>query len=168
MFSIFIIVGFAIALGMALAMFATRQKLPGNAPLVPPEEDAVRDAELPAVTVSQLFTLGEKLCTENKLTVKEKMNNSPREILWIAESHNDFFFGSYVLGFCEITQEDPYVTLSELLEFKDFVKSVGSTKGLFFTNGYFTRDVHQMLEGPKVTLYNKRKVVEELKKRQLA
>jgi len=169
MFSIFFIVGFAVAVGMALAIFATRQKLPGNASLVPPEDDAAKDSELSQVTVTQIKALAERLVSENKLTVTDRIENSPEEFIWIAESKNDFFYGNYVLGFSLVDNEQhPYVTLAEILEFKDFVKSVQSTKGFFFTDGYFTRDVHQMLEGPKVSLYNKRKVSEDLKKFGLA
>lgn len=163
MFSIFFIVGFAVFLGMALAIFATRQKLPGNQPLVPPEDDAREEKPgAPSVGMEDLQKLGARMCEKNKLTVKERITNSEREVFWITESDNEFFFGSYVLAFCTVDENTPYIPLAELLEFKDFVKSVGSTKGLFFTNGYFTRDVHQMLEGPKVALYNKRKVLEEL------
>lgn len=148
---------------MALAIFATRQKLPGNQSLVPPEDDALHEKPgTPPVTRADLEKLGERMCAENKLTVKDRMKNSERETYWIAESNNEFFFGTYVLAFSTVDENTRYIPLAELLEFKDFVKSVGSTKGLFFTNGYFTRDVHQMLEGPKVALYNKRKVLEEL------
>ncbi len=164
MFSIFFIVGFAVAVGLGLAIFATRQKLPGNASLVPPEDDADKDGELASVSLEQLQKLGEGLCKQNKVTIKDRIVNSDRETLWIGESQNEFFYGSYVLAFSLVSEEHPYITLTELLEFKDFVKSVQSTKGFFFTNGYFTRDVHQMLEGPKVTLFNKRKVLEDLKK----
>ncbi len=168
MFSIFLIVGLAVMMGIGLAVFATRQPVPGRASLVPPEDDAEKEERGGrAVTTEDLFRLGEKLCAENKLTVKEKMKTDERETLWIAESHNEFFLGNYVLGFYTVDDKNPYITLAELLEFKDFVKSMSSTKGLFFTSGYFTRDVHQMLEGPKVTLYNKRKVLEELKKHHL-
>lgn len=164
MFSIFFIVGFAAVVGMGLAIFATRQALPGNNPLVPPEDDAARDAGLPAVSLAQLHKLGEKLCAENGLTVRDRIDNSVRESIWICESKNEFFYGNYVLAFSLVDSEHhQYITLSELLEFKDFVKSVSSTKGFFFTNGYFSRDVHQMLEGPKVALFNKRKVLEDLK-----
>lgn len=150
-------------MGMALAVFATRQKLPGNAPLVPPEDDASHEPPTTRpVTMQDLLSVGKKLCSQNQLVLKDEIKNSEREILWIAESQNEFFFGTYCLAFSTVDESTPYIPLAELLEFKDFVKSVGSTKGLFFTNGYFTRDVHQMLEGPKVALYNKRKVLEEL------
>jgi len=41
---------------------------------------------------------------------------------------------------------------------------VQSTKGFYFSTGYYTRDVHQPLEGPKVALYNRKKVLEEMKR----
>jgi len=164
MFSIFFIMGLAVMVGMALAIFATRQAIPGNVPLVPPEDDAAKDEGLPPVSLAQLYKLGEKLCLENGLTVRDRIENSVRETMWICESKNEFFYGNYVLAFSLVDAErHQYITLSELLEFKDFVKSVSSAKGFFFTNGYFSRDVHQMLEGPKVALFNKRKVLEDLK-----
>lgn len=163
MFSIFFIVGFSIFIALSLAVFITRQKTPGGLPLVPPEDDFEKDGgKLPPVTAEDLFAVGEHLCRKNNLTIKDRMNNSPHETYWTAESSNEFFFGTYVLCFLTTSPDNPLAKLTDLLEFKDFVKSAGSTKGFFFTNGYFTRDVHQPLEGPKVALYNKRKVLEEL------
>jgi len=168
MFSIFFIVLVAIAIGIALALFATRQKLPGGLPLIPPEEDANESAgTIPNVSIEQLHRLAEALCSESHLSIRDKLNNSPRESYWITESQDPFFFGTYVLGFLLIDSNNPFITMSDVLEFKDFLKSLGSAKGLLFTDGYFTRDVHQPLEGPKVTLYNKRKVLDELKRLKL-
>ena len=168
MFSIFLIVGIAIAVGIGLAMLATRHLPPGTPTLVPPEDDASEpEGGLQTVTPGHLEKLAETLCRENKVVIRDRLNNSPREIYWIAESNNDFFFGTYVLGFLLTDAANPYITMSDVLEFKDFLKSLGSGKGLLFTTGYFTRDVHQPLEGPKVTLYNKRKVLEELERLKL-
>lgn len=164
MFNIFFLVFVAVAVGLGLAIFITRQKTPGNALLVPPEEDYDRDPkEEKALHLEDLYRLAEKLCRENELTIKEKISQSPTEIYWIAESQNAFFFGNYVLAFVEVNEEKRFVTMSDVLEFKDFIKSVGSSKGFFFTTGYFTRDVHQPLEGPKVSLYNRLKVLTDLK-----
>lgn len=169
MFSLFGIAFVAIAVGIILAVLVTRQKTPGNEPLVPPEEDFDRDPKgVPPLRLEDLFKLGEAMCREHALTVKERISQSPLEVYWIAESTNEFFFGNYVLGFVEVDEERRYVTMHDVLEFKDFIKSVSSTKGFFFTTGYFTRDVHQPLEGPKVTLYNRRKVLEELRSHHLS
>ena len=96
------------------------------------------------------------------------MTNSENEVYWIAESTNEFFFGSYVLGFYQVDINRRFITMHDVLELKDFIKSVGSSKGFLFTTGYFTRDVHQPLEGPKVTLYNRMKILSELKSHNLA
>lgn len=164
MFNIFTLAFFAIFLGIALAVFATRQKLPKDTVLVPPEEDAQKDPPSLILNLNHLYQLGEKMLEQNQLKIKDKLNLKPHETYWIAESTNPFFYGNYVLAFFETSPKQPYVSLSNLFEFKDFLKSVGSTKGLFFTNGYFTRDVHQPLEGPKVSLYNRKKSIEELEK----
>jgi len=34
---------------------------------------------------------------------------------------------------------------------------------LYLTTGFYTKDVYQPLEGPKVNLYNRLKVIEEMK-----
>ncbi len=163
MFNIFFLCFAAIAFAIFLAVAITRQHVPDGGAMAPPEEDSEKDADLTqSVGLGELEQLAEKLCEKNGLTIKDRMKNTPSEIYWIAESKNEFFFGNYVLCLFLTDEKNRYVKLTDLLEFKDFVKSVGSTKGFFFTNGYFTKDVHQPLEGPKVALYNRRKVAEEL------
>ena len=112
--------------------------------------------------------MGEKLCEENKLSIKDRVTVSENEVYWIAESNSEFFFGNYVLGFFETSPKHPYVSLPTIFEFKDFVKSVTSNKGFFFTTGYFTKDVHQPLEGAKVSLYNRLKIIYELQRFKLS
>jgi hypothetical protein len=163
MFSVFFIVFIAVFIGIALSIFATRQRAPGES-LIPPEVDYDHDPKSePPLTLDDLYRLGEHLCRENELTVKETLVNSPTEVYWVAESKNEFFFGNYVLGFYQVEPSRPFITMHDVLEFKDFIKSAGSTKGFVFTTGYFTRDVHQPLEGPKVALYNRLKILTELK-----
>ena len=111
-----------------------------------------------------LFEVAQQLCDKNGLTLKEKIEASTREVFWVAESQNEFFYGNYAFGFILSKPGGPFVSMTDVLEFKDFIKSVTSTKGLFFTTGYFTRDVYQPLEGPKVSLYNRRKILEEFKR----
>lgn len=165
MFNIFSVAAIAIFLGLNLAILITRKKAPGTRELRIPEEDLDRDPkDLRSLTLQDLQRLAGELCRENNLTIKDKMTNSERETYWVVESKNEFFFGNYVFGFCVVSDEEPYVTLQDLLEFKDFVKSMTTHKGFYFTTGYFTREVHQPLEGPRVTLYNRLKTLGELKK----
>jgi hypothetical protein len=165
MFNIFTLAFGAIFIGIGLAMFTTRQKTPEPIQLVPPEEDTLLDPkELRELSLEDLYKVGEKLCEENKLKIKDRVSVSENEVYWITESSNEFFFGNYVLGFFKTDKEHPYVSLPTIFEFKDFVKSVTSTKGFFFTTGYFTKDVHQPLEGAKVSLYNRLKVLSEFKR----
>lgn len=163
MFSVFGIAIVFTVLAIVLAIFISRQPPPGKVSMIPPEDDFKKDAQVSRkVERADLYQLAEKLCRENELRIKEKIETSPQEAYWIAESTNAFFYGNYVLGFCESGPEKEFVTMTDILEFKDFIKSVSSTKGFYFTTGYFTSDVHQPLEGPKVALYNKLKVLEEL------
>ncbi len=154
------------ALGMALAVYATRHPAPGVITTVPPEDDYATDGELNAkLTLEDLYRLGEAMLKEHKLELKDKLPQSETEVYWVAESKSEFFYGNYVIGFVQLPEAHPFFTMKELLEFKDYVKSATSAKGFLFITGYFTRDVHQPLEGPKVTLYNKRRVLNELKSR---
>ncbi len=153
---------------MVLAMIITRTKPASNVPMIPVEEDADKDDKsVRALELSDLFKLGEKLCGENELRVKDTIQINENEVYWVAESTNEFFFGNYVLAFHKV-KPDSYLSLPTLFEFKDFIKSVSSAKGFFFSTGFFTRDVYQPLEGPKVTLYNRLKVLDEMKKHNLS
>jgi hypothetical protein len=169
MFNLFFLVGFAIFLGVALAILVTRASGNRIDPMVPPEDDLALDpkSEKP-LEFEDLYKLARKMCEENELTIKEELVQDTDEVYWVAESQNNFFFGNYVIGFFRASEQTPYVGLTKILEFKDFIRSVGSNKGLFFTTGYFSRDVHQPLEGARVTLYNRLKVLNELKKYQLS
>ena len=163
--SIFFIVFFSLCLGFGLAVFATRQKIPGRPTSVPPEDAALKEPEnLPPTGLKELKELGKQWSELNRLILKEEMINSPRETFWILECQSGFFYGQYIMGFLHTTEERPYVTLSEVIEFKDFVKSMGGARAHLFTDGYFTRDVYQVLEGPKIALYNRQKVIEALQK----
>ncbi len=160
---IFLIAFFSICFGFALAFFATRQKIPGTLSLVPPEEAALKEPEgLPTIGYPELKKLALQLAEKNQLTLKEEQTHSERERVWILESKNGFFYGQYAIGFILVSPVKPYVSIQEVIEFKDFVKSVGGARAHLFTNGYFTRDVYQVLEGPKVALYNKQHVAKAL------
>lgn len=146
-------------------MIVTRQKTPVPIQLVPPEDDHANDPKnVRELSLEDLYQVGEKLCEENKLIIKDRVSVSDNEVYWITESANEFFFGNYVMGFFKTDIEHPFVSLPTIFEFKDFVKSVTSSKGFFFTTGYFTKDVYQPLEGPKVTLYNRVKILNEFKR----
>ncbi len=166
MFSIFFITFIAIAIGSALAVWATKHPAPGVVTTVPPEDDYAKDAELGTqLKMEDLYKLGERMMAEHQLTLKDKLVQNEHEVYWVAESKSEFFYGNYVMGFVQLPEDHPFFTMKELLEFKDYVKSATSAKGFLFITGYFTRDMHQPLEGPKVTLYNKRRVFNELKSR---
>ncbi len=161
MFNIFSLSFVAVLVAIVLAMLVTRQKTPGNRARVPPEDDFdAPDAALQSM--DSVVALAEGLCLESALSIREKVEVSPNETYWIAESTSPVFQGQYVFGLLRVSTKDECVTLASLLEFKDFVKSTGSTKGLMLTNGFFTRDVHQPLEGPRVSLYNSRRIQTEL------
>ena len=163
MFSIFFIVFAAVAFGAVLSMWVTRRSVPGDVQMIPPEEAFEHDAKLGrTVTMKDLHRVAEALAAEHRLLVKDRLVNAPNEHYWITESKEEFFSGNYVIAFLETNSEHRFATMTDILEFKDFIKSAGSSKGLFFTTGYFTKDVFQPLEGPKVTYYNKVKVLEEM------
>lgn len=165
MFNIFTIVFLAIVIGFVLAAFMTRQTTPEPIQMVPPEDDLEQDPKnIRALEFEDLFCVGEKLAQENGLTIKEKVKVSEDEYYWVTESQNAFFFGNYVLGFYKTPSAKSFVSLPTILEFKDLVKGAGSTKGLFFSTGYFTKDVLQPLEGPKVNLFNRLKVISEIRR----
>lgn len=168
MFNIFTLAFFGIGIGIVMAVLITRTKPTSNEPMIPIEEDADKDNKsVRPLELADLFKLGEKLCGENELRVKDVLQISDHEVYWVAESTNEFFFGNYVLAFYKVTPGS-YLSLPTLFEFKDFIKSVSSAKGFFFSTGFFTRDVYQPLEGPKVTLYNRLKVLDEMKKHNLS
>ncbi|NBX76166.1 MAG: hypothetical protein EBQ92_06395 [Proteobacteria bacterium] len=164
MFSILAIAFGAIFLGMLLSVFITKNSPPQPIQFAPPEDDEARDPKaVRALSLNDLYRLGEKICEKNDLVLKTTIPIDETEVYWVAESKNELFWGSYVLGFHQATPENPYVSMATILEFKDFIKSVTSAKGLYLTTGYYTKDVYQPLEGPKVNLYNRLKIIEEMK-----
>src|SRR4051812_28655732 len=102
MFTIFFLVGFFSLVGILLAVFITRKSPPGNEPMVPPEDDFRNEPEESkkiTLPLEGLFRLAEKMCEENKLTIREKSTTREREMYWICESDNPFFYGVYVMAF---------------------------------------------------------------------
>jgi hypothetical protein len=164
MFSIFAILFVATAIGVSLAVFMTRNPPPGS-PHVIPEAEYNQDDPAKNISITDLQTLVRALFSEHELTLKETVTESPTEEYWIAESNSPLFSGTYVFGLKEVTEEEPFISLQALLQFKDFIKGIEKNKGFFLTNGFFVREVHQPLEGVPVTLYNKLRVLDELDKR---
>jgi len=164
MFSILGIAFGAIFLGAFLAVFITKSNPPQPIQFAPPEDDEAKDPkEIRDLTLEDLFRLGAKICEKNELVLKTTIPINDEEVYWVAESKNELFWGSYVIGFHRATVQNPYTSMSTILEFKDFIKSVTSAKGLYLTTGYYTKDVYQPLEGPKVNLYNRLKIIDEMK-----
>jgi len=160
MFNIFFIVFIAIFIAFGLAIFITKSDGKNKPIMVGPEDDQLTDDPEKTVGLEDLFNVAERLCKEHQLTIRDRMKHSESDYYWVVESDDSFFYGVYVLGFFKVTSDHPMVSMSQILEFKDFVKSLGGAKGFFFTTGYFTRDCHQPLEGPKVKFYNKQRILE--------
>lgn len=171
MLNLFFIAFLAIVIGAVIAVLITRKSTPTRDTMLLPEDDALserpEEREGAPLDMGRLFALAERLCGERGLEITEKVTNTPSDVYWIAKHSDPFFFGNYVFGFLQTTESHPLVTLSDVLNFKDFVKGAGSTKGFLLTTGYFSRDVHQPLEGPNVTLFNRRRVLEERRARNL-
>lgn len=164
MFSILGIALGACVLGAGLAVFITKNAPPQPIQFAPPEDDEAKDPkDVRALTLEDLYRLGNKILEKNDLVLKTTIPVSETEVYWVTESKNELFWGSYVLGFNQASADRPYTSMATILEFKDFIKSVTSAKGLYLTTGYFTKDVYQPLEGPKVNYYNRLKVLSEMK-----
>jgi len=154
----------AVFIGMVLAILITRKGGISPAQMLIKEPDARKDpSDKRPLTLEDLYKFGKHLCQENELTIKEEFPNSETEVYWVVESKNPIFYGNYVFGFYQISSSQ-LISMSDVLKFKDFIKSAGNGKGFLFTTGYFSTDVHQPLEGPAVTLYNRHKIWEELSK----
>jgi len=163
MFNLFFIAFAAVGLGLVISIFITRKSPPDKSAMGIPEQDYETDPkELAQLTLADLDRLTTQICQKNGLIIKEKIPENDYEIYYIANSDNPITGGDYVFALVETTENRPFISMTEVLKFKDFVKSVGSTKGFFFTTGYFLREVHQPLEGVKVTLYNRRQALKEL------
>jgi len=163
MFSILGIAFGALFLGAGLAVLITKKAPPQPIQFAPPEDDEGQDPkEVRVLSLDDLYRLGNKILEKNDLVLKTTIPVSETEMYWVAESKNELFWGSYVLGFNQATPDHPYTSMATILEFKDFIKSVTSAKGLYLTTGYFTKDVYQPLEGPKVNYYNRLKVISEM------
>lgn len=169
MFNLFFLAFIAIAIGAVIAVLITRKASPGRDTMLLPEDEAAKDGALtaPSLRMAQLYELAEALCRERSLEIVDRSEESPEEAYWVAKHNDPFFLGNYVFGFMVTTEAHPLVSLTDLLGFKDFVKGAESRKGFLLISGYFSRDVHQPLEGPNVTLFNRRKVLEERKARGL-
>lgn len=169
MFSILAIAFGALFIGAFVSFLITKSAPPQPIQFAPPEDDEKKDSkEVRPLTLEDLYRLGEKICEKNGLVLKTTIPIDENETYWVTESQNELFWGSYVLGFKLATSQNPYVSMSTILEFKDFIKSVTSAKGLYLTTGFYTKDVYQPLEGPKVNFYNRLKIIEEMKEFKLS
>ncbi|MEZ4751946.1 MAG: hypothetical protein R3B54_15340 [Bdellovibrionota bacterium] len=164
MFNLFFLVFFAIVIAAGLAVLITRGSSPTKESFLLPEEDKATDPSGPSLALEDLERLVKHLCESKGLKLKERLVNSPEEVVLVAENEDPILYGTLVFGCVEAAEPQGLTPLSAVLEFKDFVKGLGSTKGFLLTTGYFSRDVHQPLEGVKITLFNRKRVMAELAK----
>lgn len=162
MFNLFFLVIFAVIFAAGLAVLITRTSSPTKESFLLPEEDQAVDPKDPPLELADLERLVRHLCAEKNLKISDRMENSPEEIIIVAQNEDPILYGTLVFGCFKANNKQQLTPLSTVLEFKDFVKGLGSTKGFLLTTGYFSRDVHQPLEGVKVSLFNRKTVLEHL------
>ncbi|MFQ5600882.1 MAG: restriction endonuclease [Candidatus Krumholzibacteriia bacterium] len=156
-YNIFYIAFFAIVLGIAVALL-TRFGKPAQKPQVLPEpafEERRQHTFDRPVGAAELRGLAVRLLARYGIQVEGEDRSSDRDFYLIGSSEDPVVGGRYVLN-CHVAEEQDEVLPPErILEFRDFVRAQGLTRGVFVTTGYFAKESRFLVEDAPVSLLSR-------------
>jgi hypothetical protein len=164
-YNIFYIAFFAVVLGIVIALL-TRFGRPAPPPEVLPESAyGERAQHLPEAELGEpeLRRAAQNLLERYDIRVEGEDRNSEREFYLLAASDDPVIGGRYVVN-CRVANADEVLPPERILEFRDFVRAQGLTRGVFITSGYFAKESRFLVEDAAVSLLSRgdvKKILEE-------
>jgi len=153
---IFSLAFIAIALGIAVALL-TRFGRPAPRPEVLPEAAyaARADHELGTdVGLDDLRVAATQLLARYGIEVQEGDANSEHDFYLIGTSDDPVIGGRYAVN-CYLAVADEVLPPERILEFRDFVRAQGFTRGIFLTTGYFAKESRFLVEDAPISLLSR-------------
>lgn len=155
-YNIFYIAFFAIVVGIVVGLL-TRFGKPAARPQVLPEPAFAERAahDLPAaVGIPELRGLALRLLERYQIDVESESAVSERDFYLVGSSRDPVIGGRYVLH-GHLAEEGEVLPPERILEFRDFVRAQGLTRGIFVTTGYFAKESRFLVEDAPVSLLSR-------------
>ncbi len=156
---IFSLAFIAIALGIAVALL-TRFGKPAPPAEVLPEaayEERATHALEGEVSVEDLRVVATHLLQRYGIEVEDGDENSDVGFYLLGESDDPVIGGRYVVnGY--LASENEVLPPERVLEFRDFVRAQGFTRGIFLTTGYFAKESRFLVEDAPISLLSRGEV----------
>lgn len=146
----------AIALGIAVALLTRFGRPAPPAEVLPEaawEERAAHSLET-EVGLDDLRTAAAQLLTRYGIEIEEGDENSPLDFYVIGTSSDPVIGGRYAVN-CYLAAENEVLPPERILEFRDFVRAQGFSRGIFLTSGYFARESRFLVEDAPISLLSR-------------
>lgn len=166
---IFSLAMIAIALGIAVALL-TRFGKPAPPAEVLPEaayearEDHTLDDD---VGTEELRAAAAHLLGRYGIEIDEGDENSEVDFYLLGSSDDPVIGGRYAVN-CYLASANEVLPPERILEFRDFVRAQGFTRGIFLTTGYFARESRFLVEDAPIALLSRGEVKQLLAEMQRA
>ncbi len=156
---IFSLAFIAIALGIAVALL-TRFGKPAPPAEVLPEaayEERAEHALDHDVGTEELRSAATELLARYDIEVQEGDENSEVDFYLIGTSDDPVIGGRYAVN-CYLAAENEVLPPERILEFRDFVRAQGFSRGIFLTTGYFAKESQFLVEDAPISLLSRGEV----------
>jgi hypothetical protein len=155
-YNIFYIAFFAIALGIAVALLTRFGKPAEKQPVLPEAafEARTEHAFARPVGAEELRGLARGLLGRYGIEVEGETSVSEGDFYLLGQSADPVVGGRYVVH-CHVGGEDEVLPPESILEFRDFVRAQGMTRGIYLTTGYFAKESRFLVEDAPVSLLSR-------------
>ena len=155
-YNVFYIAFFAIALGIAVALLTRFGKAAEKQPVLPEAafEARTEHAFVRPVGGEELRGLAKRLFGRYGIEVEGETSVSETDFYLLGGSDDPVIGGRYAVH-CHVGGPDEVLPPEQILEFRDFVRAQGMTRGIYLTTGYFAKESRFLVEDAPISLLSR-------------
>ena len=164
-YNIFYIAFFAIVLGIAVALLTRFGKPAAPAEVIPEPAYGERGQHTldGPVGAEELRRIALRLFARYGITFEGEHQGSADDFYLLGSSADPVTGGRYAVN-CHVGAPDEVLPPERILEFRDFVRAQGLTRGVFLSTGYFAKESRFLVEDAPISLLSRgdvKKLLEE-------
>lgn len=156
-YNIFYIAFFAIALGIAIALLTRFGKPAQKAEVLPEVAFAERAAHafVRPVGAEELHSLALRLFSRYGIELQEESAAAGGDFHLMGTSLDPITGGRYAIHCHVAVDENEVLPPEHILEFRDFVRAQGLTRGIYLSTGYFAKESRFLVEDAPISLLSR-------------
>lgn len=155
-YNIFYLAFFAIVLGIAVALLTRFGKPAPPAEVIP--EAAYQERQSHglerSLDAAELRRVALQLFAKHGVALEREESDSEREFDLHGTSDDPLTGGRYVVR-CHLAAAGEILPPERILEFRDYVRAQGLSRGVFLSSGYFARESRFLVEDAPVSLLSR-------------